>query len=215
VRTLGVSQLDDQAVAVAVGDDGLVEVWDVGTGAALSSPAAHHGARTTAAAATVVNASPILVTGCADGSIILSQLGGFHRGNNVSGHHPAPVTAIAALGVGPRLLIVAAGTDRTAWLWDMVVDDRPHWLNRSSRDVRQIPLDGVPSCAALRLSAAGVPMAAFSAGEDVRVWSASMPAIAVELQAPATALAFGDDGTLLIGTEQGVVALELPAPARG
>jgi hypothetical protein len=124
------------------------------------------------------------------------------------------VTAVAALGANPRLLIVAAGTDRTALLWDMVVDDRPHWLSRSSRDVQQIPLDGVPSCAALRRTAAGVPMAAFSAGEDVRVWTATAPPVAMELQAPATALAFGDDGTLLIGTEQGVVAVEVRETAR-
>jgi WD40 repeat protein len=197
---------------VVAGDDGNLEVWDVRTGEALSPPPRHHGSEMTAVTAAAVGGRPMVVTGYADGTTAVCQLASSQRAATVIGRRSAPVTALAALGAGFRLVVVTGGADRTGWRCEVAVDDRLRLPARSSRDTQQVSLDCVPSCATLRLSAAGVPMAAFSSGEDVRLWSPHTPITALELQAPVTALAYGNHNTLLIGTERGAVALAVPDP---
>jgi hypothetical protein len=163
--------------------------------------------------ATTVAGRPVVVAGCADGTVLVHHLAGSHRAGTVVGRHPAAVTAVAALGTDAHLLVVTGGADRTARIWQAPVSGAPRRPARSTRSVQHGSVDCVLSCAALRLSRAGVPMVAFSAGEDVRLWFPGTPVTAMELLAPATALAFDRDNTLLVGTERGVLALAVPEPA--
>src|SRR5262249_35429226 len=151
----------------------------------------------TAVATAAIGGRPMAVTGYADGTTTVCQLASSQRAVTVIGRRGAPVTALAALGAGFRLVVVTGGAGRAGWRCEAVIDDRLRLPARSSRDTQQISLGCVPSCATLRLSAAGVPMAAFSSGEDVRLWSPRTPVTALELQAPATALAYGNHNTLL------------------
>jgi hypothetical protein len=154
----------------------------------------------------------VVVTGGADGTVLMTRPGGAQRAPAVVGRLRAPVTALATAAAGGHLLVVAAGADRTAAVWDAALDCRRRRFGRFARPVHQIPLERVADRVALRPSGDGVLMVAFSAAEEVVVWAAGSHLAAMTLPAPVTALAFGADGTLVIGTARGVVAVTVPEP---
>lgn len=156
-----------------------------------------------------------MVTGYADGTITVNPATGSQRATVIAGHG-APVTALATAGASSHLLVLAGDTDRKARIWDVDPHDGSRRLGRRFRSIEETSLDCVPSCAALRLARTGMPIAAFSAGEDVHLWPARMAVAGLALQAPVRALTFGDDHALLIGTERGLICLALTGagPAR-
>jgi WD40 repeat protein len=216
VRALVIGVYEGWPLAVAVGDDGAVELWNLHSGESLPPPPAHHGPEPTSVAAVTVDGWPFVVTGHADGTTGIRELLGQHRTGTLAGRHTAPVTAVAAVGSGAELVVVTGGADRCARMVEVGFDERPRWPARASREVAREALDVVPNLAALRLGGDGTPVVAFSSGDDVRLWTPEAPATAMQLPAPATALAFGAGNTLVLGAEHGVVAVAVavddPAP---
>ncbi|HEU4422708.1 MAG TPA: WD40 repeat domain-containing protein, partial [Pilimelia sp.] len=215
VRALAAVSFADRTIALAADGDGHVEMWDLETGELLPSLPAHHSGETTAVAAAALDRGLAVVTGYADGTITVNPATGSQRAAVIAGRG-APVTALATASVGSHLLVLSGDTDRKARIWDVDPHDGSRRFGRRFRSIEETSLDCVPSCAALRLARTGMPIAAFSAGEDVRLWRARTAVDGLGLQAPVTALTFGDDNVLLIGTERGLICLAVTGlvPAR-
>ena len=119
-RVAGVAcaELGDRRVAVTVGWDGTLRIWDLLSGTQVGGPLTSSNDNLFAVACTELDGRPIAVTGGRDQAVRVWDLAGRTQvGEPII--HNEPVSAVACTELGGRPVAVTAGRDAAVRIWDL------------------------------------------------------------------------------------------------
>ncbi|GAA1393724.1 hypothetical protein GCM10009662_02630 [Catellatospora coxensis] len=209
VNAVVFGRLDGHPVIVSGSNDHKVQIWDAATGKLRCPPVdAHHG-YVSAVAFASLRGRPIVVSGGYDHVVRLwDARTGEPVGEPFTGH-AADVNAVAVGESGDRLLVVSAGRDGTVRTWDATTGEpvgptftgHEGWVHAAAIDRR------------------GDRTVVVSGGADQTLWVRPAPGetgdrplggTRIRLNATVHCVAVRDASHLVVGTELGIVSLQLP-----
>ncbi|MGR3875546.1 WD40 repeat domain-containing protein [Streptomyces graminifolii] len=125
VWTVKTGTLDGRTVVVTGRQDGVLQVWDLATGAVRGGPLAGHTKAVYSVSVGSLNGRATAVSGSVDGTLRLWDLtDGRSAGRQLGGAQSSGSINGVALGtLGGRTVAVSAGDDGTVRLWDLTVAD--------------------------------------------------------------------------------------------
>ncbi|AMV44289.1 caspase family protein [Paraburkholderia caribensis] len=123
VRAVALSALDGRPVIVAGGDDALVRVWDLASGAPLGEPLRGDKYWVNAMAVGTLDGRTVVVSSGFDATVrVLDLATGAPLGGPLCGNGDS-VNALALGTMDGRPFVVSGGADRTVRLWDLAMGE--------------------------------------------------------------------------------------------
>ncbi len=113
------AEIDGRPVAVTGGADGLVRMWDLGTGRPVGEPLGGHEGAVFAVGLTDMRGSPVAVTGGADGLVRMWDLGTGRPVGEPLGGHEGAVFAVGLTDMRGSPVAVTGGADGLVRMWDL------------------------------------------------------------------------------------------------
>jgi WD40 repeat protein len=204
VTSVALGTLDGRPVIVSGGDDRALRVWDLATGAPRGEELRGHEDRVTSIALGTLEGRPVIVSSGYDLSVRVWDLAtGAPCGGALRGHTDR-VTSIALGTLDGRPVIVSGGDDRAVLVWDLAADaPRGEALGGHNDRVTSVAL-GTFEGRLLIVSGErdGTVRVRDPAGTDYAMAHAGFYVNAV---------AFADNGSVVIGGSLGLMVVQLHA----
>ena len=205
VRAVAFGELEGRAIALSGGDDGTVRVWDLASGAQRGEPLTRHDGGVRAVAFGELEGRAIALSGGDDGTVRVWDLAsGAQRGEPLT-RHDGGVRAVAFGELEGRAIALSGGDDGTVRVWDL-----------ASGTQRGEPLTGhdrwVAAVAFGELEGRAI---ALSGGGDgtVRIFDlVGSRRSALVVGSRVNAVAFASPSVTLIGTNAGLMRIDLSVP---
>jgi WD40 repeat protein len=205
ITSLVVGVRGGRPVIVSGSFDCTVRIWDLESGRPVGSPLLGHTQWVTSVALGHCDGRSAIVSGGYDGTVLMWDLEDGKMITSIPASNVGGVTAIAVAEKGGRCVVIAGLDNGTARVWD------PE--NRRFRgDVRVGHAKEICSLAVAERGARSI-VASASADGTICEWDLETlevlagDAAPIRLDSSAWSLAFSSEGTLVIGTSRGVVAL--------
>jgi WD40 repeat protein len=110
VKAVGATEYQGRPVVVSAGDDGMVRVWELGTGAPVGDPfEASEDEGVQALAVTTYEGGPVVISGSSDDQVRVWELGTGAPGGKSFARHRGGVTAVAVAECEGRPVVISAG----------------------------------------------------------------------------------------------------------
>jgi WD40 repeat protein len=218
VWAVAVADLDGRPVVISGSDDHTVQVWDLATRTLVGDPFTGHTSWVRTVAVAELDGRPVAVSGSDDLTVQVWDLATRTLVGDPFTGHALPVRAVAVADLDGRPVVISGSDDRTVRIWDLAtgapIGDPFACTNGPVLSVAIAAAADCPDPRArnrpvhLVIGEGGtVSVQALSRISDTTTWT---QIVAPQIGNRVLATAWHPPRTLVVGTELGIVALEVP-----